>query len=285
MVLLMERNASPLYGLNWNALDMQQLTDNCDHQITISIVSHGHGAEVERLVHQALDEPLVSRIILTLNLPEKLDLPNDKRLVVLHNTEVKGFSTNHNTAFSHCSTPYFCVLNPDIVLLRGSLGELTSCLRSTQAALAGPLVISPDGKPEDSWRRFPTLRSLTLKAIGRDTTMIQPKGTLSPLCPDWVAGMCMLFDSNRFRSVNGFDERLFLYYEDVDICARLWRAGQMVVGNPRATVIHNAHRASHYDWAHMRWHGVSMVKYFWRYWLRLPTIEKKHASVRGENSV
>ena len=253
-----------------NALSMQQTVDPPNRHITISIVSHGHGSEVERLVSQVLEEPFVRRITLTLNLPETLNLPNDDRVLVIKNNEAKGFGANHNAAFKHCGTPFFCVLNPDIVLLKGSFGELVNCLLSNKAAVAGPIVISPDGQQEDSWRQFPTLRSLTLKALGHDTTMIRPIDGHSPLFPDWVAGMCMLFSSDIFSKMGGFDERLFLYYEDVDICARLWRAGQSVVASPRAAVIHNAQRASRYKWEHMRWHAISMCKYFGRYWFRLP---------------
>jgi N-acetylglucosaminyl-diphospho-decaprenol L-rhamnosyltransferase len=249
---------------------MQQSTSDPDRQITVSIVSHGHGTEVEWLLEQALEEPLVARIILTLNLPEAVNLPDDGRLLVVKNTEVKGFGANHNAAFKHCKTPYFCVLNPDIVLLRGSLGELLNGLQSAQAAVAGPLVLSPDGRQEDSWRRFPTFRSLFGKAFGYDSTIIRPQDQTSLVFPDWIAGMCMLFESASYSRITGFDERLFLYYEDVDICARLWRAGLRVVADPRSAVIHNAQRASRYKWEHMRWHGISMFKYFWRYWFRLP---------------
>jgi N-acetylglucosaminyl-diphospho-decaprenol L-rhamnosyltransferase len=263
---------------------MQQTTPGSGQQITISIVSHGHGSEVERLIEQTLEEPLVSRIILTLNQPETLNFPGDDRLFIVQNTEIKGFGANHNAAFKHCDTPYFCVLNPDIVLLRGSLGELLSGLQSAQAAVAGPLVLSPDGRQEDSWRRFPTFRSLFGKAFGHDSTILRPQDATSLVFPDWIAGMCMLFESASYRRIAGFDERLFLYYEDVDICARLWRAGLCVAANPRATIIHNAQRASRYKWEHMRWHGVSMFKYFWRYWFRLPKKAKQHAIAYGIDS-
>ena len=252
------------------ALSMQHTEPPADLQITISIVSHGHGYEVERLLEQTLEEPYVSRIILTLNLPETLNLPDDDRVLVTQNNQVKGFGANHNAAFERCETPYFCVLNPDIVLLKGCFGELLACLRSNKAAVAAPIVISPQGQQEDSWRQFPTLRSLTLKAFGYDTTIVRSTDGHSPIFPDWVAGMCMLFSSSSFRRIEGFDEHLFLYYEDVDICARLWRTGQTVVASPKATVIHNAQRASRYKWDHMRWHAVSMFKYFCRYWFRLP---------------
>lgn len=46
-----------------------------------------------------------------------------------------------------------------------------------------------------------------------------------PVDADWVAGMFMLFRREAFRAVGGFDRAYLLYYEDVDICERLWRSG------------------------------------------------------------
>jgi len=264
---------------------MQKILANPDHQITISIVSHGHGQEVGQLVQQLLDESYIGRVILTLNLPEEFDLPADERLVLRENSEPKGFGANHNAAFKLCSTPYFCVLNPDIVILKGAFGALLSCSQSTQAAVAGPLVISPNGKQEDSWRRFPTLRSLVLKAFGFDTTILEAKDSSAPFFPDWVGGMCMFFTAASFSRVGGFNERFYLYYEDVDICARLWRMGCTVVASPESTMIHNAQRASRHRWEHARWHAVSMLKYFLRYWFRLPTPATKPSSLNEETSV
>jgi GT2 family glycosyltransferase len=73
--------------------------------------------------------------------------------------------------------------------------------------------------------------------------------------------MFMLFSAAAFRRVGGFDERYFLYYEDVDICDRLQRMNFSVMACPRSRVIHNAQRASHRNWRHLRWHLGSM----WRY--------------------
>ena len=90
----------------------------------------------------------------------------------------------------------------------------------------------------------------------------------------------MLFDSEAFRALKGFDERFFLYYEDVDICARVWQSGAMAVGYAAATITHDARRASRREWQHMRWHAQSMARYFWKYAWRLP--KTKHLS-EGEN--
>lgn len=91
-----------------------------------------------------------------------------------------------------------------------------------------------------------------------------------PLPVDWIGGMFMLFRSSAFASVGGFDEKFFLYYEDVDICARLWTAGYRVLVCPAASVIHDAQRASHHDWHYRLWHAQSMQRYFAKHWFRLP---------------
>jgi GT2 family glycosyltransferase len=91
--------------------------------------------------------------------------------------------------------------------------------------------------------------------------------------PDWVGGMCMLFASDDYRQLNGFDEGFFLYYEDVDICVRARRASMLIIGCVDAHVQHDAQRASRRNWRHMRWHAYSMLRYFAKYLGRLPVVD------------
>jgi hypothetical protein len=249
--------------------------DNQSPCITVSIVSHGHGQQVQQLVKQVLREPLVAKLIVTFNVAEELNLPKSHKLLRLDNLEPKGFGSNHNAAFLHCETPYYCVMNPDIVLREESFTKLLDCLSESQAAVAGPKVMSPSGEQEDSWRKFPTAFSLCLKAVGKDTTILKQSDTGLPMFPDWIAGMCMLFKADSYREVNGFDERLFLYYEDVDICARLWKSNQAVSATSEAEIVHDAQRASRREWAHMRWHLCSMAKYLVRYSFNMPRVDRK----------
>ena len=81
---------------------------------------------------------------------------------------------------------------------------------------------------------------------------------------DWIAGMFMAFHEDAFRAVRGFDERFFLYYEDVDICRRLRRAGYVVVYDPRSSVIHDARRASRRNVRLMAIHAASALRYLLR---------------------
>ena len=257
-------------------------------EITVSIVSHGHGRQLADLVKQVLAQPGVSHVILKLNVDESLDLPFTDRLEVAQNVTQQGFGANHDAAFTRCKTPYFCVLNPDIGLTEGVLETLAQCLRATKSAIAAPRVLSPDGSIEDSWRRFLTFSRLVCKAFGHDTTVWPQTVSQKPAVlqqhdlvrrsdtasadvdwPDWIAGMCMLFDSEAFRAIKGFDKGFFLHYVAVDICSRLWRSGSMVVACPAGSVTHDAQHASRHNWRYMRWHAESMARYFWKYAWRL----------------
>jgi hypothetical protein len=82
--------------------------------------------------------------------------------------------------------------------------------------------------------------------------------------------MFVLFRSADFARLGGFDERFFLYYEDVDICARAWKEGMRVATCPGVSAIHDAQRANRRDWRHMRWQLASMMRYLVRYTGQLP---------------
>ncbi|KAB5619178.1 glycosyltransferase family 2 protein [Pseudomonas putida] len=238
--------------------------------IAVSIISHAHGKMVETLVASLLRCPEVTQLLVTLNIPEALSLPVDSRVVVIKNFRPLGFGANHNAAFKQCDQPYFCPLNPDIVLLENPFPRLLEQLRLNHASLIAPLVISPEGQVEDSARHFPRLRELCLRPLGIEIhryTITLGEGTV---LPDWVAGMFMLFKSDDYASIRGFDESYFLYYEDVDICVRLWKADYKVALCSNTQVIHDAQRASRKNLRFLKWHLTSMLRYYLNHAGRLP---------------
>jgi GT2 family glycosyltransferase len=72
----------------------------------------------------------------------------------------------------------------------------------------------------------------------------------------------MLFPRQVFEQLHGFDERYFLYYEDVDMCGRLQLAGYKVAVCPQAQIVHHAQRSSHRSLKYLRWHLASMLRFF-----------------------
>lgn len=240
--------------------------------IAVSIVSHGHGGLVKQLITALLPCPEIDQIILTLNIPEFVDIPRDDRIVFVENQSPKGFGDNHNVAFTLCNQPLFCLLNPDIELLENPFPALIQSLLANSAALVAPLVLTPNGSIEDSIRYFPTPYSLLIKAFGGPNGSYMVYPDQPDFYPEWVAGMFMLFRSEAFAQLRGFDEAYFLYYEDVDICVRAWQQGLKVLACPSVSVIHDARRESRRSLRHGRWHLMSLVRYLWKHWGRLPKV-------------
>lgn len=239
------------------------MSDAGRHEVVVSIVSHGHGRMVGNLVSQLRHCPDVCQVIVTQNIPDNAQVDTDDLVSVIRNAVPNGFGANHNAAFRECRAEYYCVLNPDIELVGDPFPTLKQCLGATDGAIAAPLILSRQGGIEDSARHFPTLWSLLLKAVGGTDGRYVVSPDQVPIFPDWVAGMFMLFRSADFARLGGFDERYFLYYEDVDICARARSAGMKVVLCPSVSVIHDARRDSRKSIRYLRWHLASMARYLW----------------------
>ena len=230
--------------------------------ITVSIVSHGHGAMVAHLTEQFLSLPEVSQIIVTLNIDEPMELPRDGRIQMLRNETPKGFGANHNAAFELCKSDFYCVVNPDIELLENPFPVLVRALEDPAMALAAPLVLDAQGQIEDSWRRFPSPLSLGLKAFTRHKGTYSNATSAEYFRPDWTAGMFLLFGARDYVALGGFDEGFFLYYEDVDLCARLHRKRRGIIACTQAQVVHKAQRASWHSLEYRRYHLASIARYF-----------------------
>jgi len=226
------------------------------------------------LVSKLLEYSEITRIVVTFNVPERLSLPEDGRLDIIQNDSPLGFGANHNQAFQRVEEAFFCPLNPDITLLENPFPQLVAAMERLSVGISAPRVVSPEGDVEDSVRRFPTLLGLVAKIFGVSSGSIHFDACSEPFCPDWVGGMFMLFRRETYAVLGGFDEGFFLYYEDVDICVRAWRAGMKIVVCPSVSVVHDAQRDSHRSIHHLRWHLASMIRYFSKHFIRLPHVNR-----------
>jgi N-acetylglucosaminyl-diphospho-decaprenol L-rhamnosyltransferase len=250
--------------------------------ITISVVSHGHAVQVAQLLAQlsALRTNTIAKVIVTVNSPG-LDkalqgtASSYPHLSVqwVHNPTPLGFGANHNRAFALCESAYFCVLNPDIALHGGypdPFMGLLAALSPPAVGLAYPVQVGADGAPLDFARALPTPR-----AIGHRHGL--GSGTVDSSA-HWASGAFLMFKSELFRALGGFDERYFMYCEDVDICLRTQLAGYRLA-QAEATVVHHTQRRTLKSVQHLAWH----VRSLWRLWQSQAYLQYKKQFVAGDN--
>lgn len=232
--------------------------------ISFSIVSHGQARLIAPLLNDLAKLPQKTfEVIITINIPEdeKLYQEHPFPIRIIRNPTPKGFGGNHNAAFAEASGSFFAVVNPDIRIECLDLSELLMPFQNENIAAVAPIVLSGEGKIEDSARRFPTFLRFVKRVILRKRISDYQLQKI-PFAVDWVAGMFIVFRPEAYREINGFDEhRFFMYLEDADICHRLHNNGWGVLVNPFVSVIHMAQRASRRSLRHMRWHVVSALRY------------------------
>lgn len=165
-----------------------------------------------------------------------------------------GFGAAANIGIALADTPWVLIANPDVAWSAGALDELVAAAgRWPQAAAVGPAIVTGDGDLYPSARLIPSL------GIGLGHAVLGPLWPRNPWTTryraeaeaigerttGWISGSCMLLRRDAVNRVGGFDGGYFMYFEDVDLCARLHEAGYDVVYAPSAVVTHHqGHAAS-----------------------------------------
>jgi GT2 family glycosyltransferase len=142
--------------------------------------------------------------------------------------------------------PYVLLLNPDTVVRPGALRALVDFMEGhPEVGIAGSRLEDPDGTPQRSAFRFPTLASeleggIRLGLVSRllHRRVVAPPVQREPHPTDWVAGASMIVRRAVFESVGLLDESYFLYFEEVDFCLRARRAGWSCWYVPGSRVVH-----------------------------------------------
>lgn len=252
-VVIADRTASPPDG----------------RSITISVVSHGHGRMISTLLGDLARVPILrgAQVIVTFNIPEAepLELAYDGLTIIpFHNPAPQGFGANHNAAFALARSDLFLVINPDARVPPEGFARLLEPFADARTGLVVPRVINSTGTREDALRDNLSPWSIVARRLGAPE--MNDRAGLEAVRSErffWAAGMFMLFRSQTFAALKGFDTRFHMYCEDYDICARLWLSGWTLCPIEDYAIIHDAQRATGQSYRHLRWHLASMFR-VWR---------------------
>ncbi|MEY8017800.1 glycosyltransferase family 2 protein [Mycobacterium servetii] len=180
-----------------------------------------------------------------------------------------GYGTAVNRAVDRLGddNDWVIVANPDVQWGPGSIDALLDAAnRWPRAGALGPLIRDPDGSVYPSARHLPSLVRGGMHAVvgpfwkRNPWTAAYRQERLEPSerPVGWLSGSCLLLRRSAFRQVGGFDERYFMYMEDVDLGDRLGRAGWCSVYVPSAEVLHHrGHSTGHDPANHLTAHHKS----------------------------
>ena len=140
-----------------------------------------------------------------------------------------GFCAANNRALAQVKTPFALLLNPDCEISAKAIQQLLhTAMQWPQAAMVAPQLLKAGGELDVNYR-WP---NLFWKSRG-------PAVTEGPACVGFVCGAAMLLRMSAFGG-QFFDEQFFLYYEDDDLCTRLFNQRQAMIIDPAATAIHRS---------------------------------------------
>lgn len=152
---------------------------------------------------------------------------------VLRNTENQGFGRANNRGLAEVRTPYALLLNPDCEITAEQIGELLAeAARWPEAAMLGPQLLESNGQPGLNYRW----------ATG--TWSSRGPGAEATTCVGFLVGAAWLMNLRHFEGIGHFDPRFFLYYEDDDLCLRLFRSGKPMLLVPGVRVLHRSRSSS-----------------------------------------
>ena len=176
------------------------------------------------------------------------DLLADHATILLRNERNVGLTQAINQAAAVGDAEWLLVVNPDTRLAPGSITALITTAKDTERVGAvGPRIRDLDGRDYPTGRRFPSVVGGALHALlgavwpNNPATRAyhhQERLTTTPTTVDWISGACMLIRREAFDAISGFDTSYFMYFEEVDVCLRLARAGWQVLLDPQVEIVH-----------------------------------------------
>ncbi len=177
------------------------------------------------------------------------------QVVLVENYENVGFTRGNNQALELAHGRHVLFLNPDTEVVGDALGVMVRYLDAhADVGAVGPQLRYPNGSIQPSRRRFPTAATLFLEStllqrwfprnavLDRFYMADMPDDVEQEV--DWLVGAALMARREALEEVGGFDERFFMYSEELDWCRRAKAAGWKIVYLPEAIIVHHEGRSS-----------------------------------------
>ena len=250
--------------------------------LNVSIVLYNpNWSQVVALTQSLLRCDSVRKVYWVDNSPKETEvLPiASERVKYLFNNRNLGYGAAHNIAIRESiydDVPFHLVVNPDIEITDDTLPTLLAFIEEhAEVGMVMPKIVSPTGEVQYLCKLLPT----PLDVFGRrflpknwmrkrnERYELRHTGYDKMMNVPYLSGCFMLLRTEAVKKARLFDERFFMYPEDIDLTRRIHR-DYLTVYFPHTTVVHHHAKASYHS-VKMLWiHAVNMCRYFnkWGWW-------------------
>lgn len=253
------------------------MTQNKKYNITVSLVLYNTGMEeAKRAIFSLLATDLNIKIFLVDNSPTDAlkELGSlDSRIEYIFTGKNLGYGKANNLVINNVlsETEYHLVMNPDVYFEADTLDKIYAFMQENKdIGLTMPRVYHYDGTEQRLCKLLPTPKELIIRRFIPDGNY---KDKISRIYNMWdadyeslmdvpfLSGSFMFMRASVLAEVGGFDERFFLYCEDLDLCRRIGEVSRTVYF-PGAKIYHGYQKASYLNTKLMLIHSLSAIKYF-----------------------
>lgn len=240
----------------------------------ISVINHNHDSMIcsnTTLIQLASEHT----VILKSNTPATRELQtycSNNNITLVQGNRTKGFGANNNEIFHYAqnrlgmgNNDHFLVLNPDIEVDSFTVNHLLRSAKESDSSISTINLYRDKNFSiyDNSIRHFPTALApiKTLLKINRSDYYDKDNIT-NPTPIEWAAGSFLLFKYEVFNQLGGFNEKYFMYFEDVDICKRAQELGYSIYYFPQYKAVHLAAFSNRKPFSfHAIYYFISYIKY------------------------
>jgi len=179
------------------------------------------------------------------------------QVAIIQNPSNVGFAAAINQGIKKSNSKYLLFLNPDTKIESGFFHPMINYMEThLDTGILGPRILDTDGTVQGSARAFPNAltalygRSSPLtryfpnNPVSRANIMTIGINGKAPMEVNWVSGACMMVRRQAIEEVGPMDEHFFMYWEDADLCKRMWEKGWKVIYLPEVSLYHHIGKSS-----------------------------------------
>ncbi len=245
------------------------------------VLYHPNWSQVVTLTLSLLECPSVCHVYWIDNsstITDELPILSD-RVRYIHNQKNIGYGAAHNIAIRESiydDIPFHLIINPDIIIQHDTLPTLLHFIKQhPEVGMVMPKVLYPNGELQYLCKLLPTpwdlfgRRFLPKKWMQKSNNRYELRhtGYNRLMNVPYLSGCFMLLRTQAVRHARLFDERFFMYPEDIDLTRRIHR-DYLTIFYPYTTIVHNHEKASYHSLKMLWIHIVNICRYFnkWGWW-------------------